>query len=35
MEIEEIERRIKSTTYIRAWAYTEIKGKKFFFKEIE
>lgn len=33
MEIEEIERRIKSTTYIRPWAYTEIKGKKFFFKE--
>jgi methionyl-tRNA formyltransferase len=33
MEIEEIERRIKSTTYDRPWAYTEIKGKKFYWKE--
>lgn len=29
MELEEIESRIKATTYDRPWAYTEIKGIKF------
>jgi methionyl-tRNA formyltransferase len=33
MELEEIEKRIKSTTYDKPWAYTEIKGKKFYWKE--
>jgi methionyl-tRNA formyltransferase len=33
MELEEIEKRIKATTYDRPWAYTEIKGKKFYWKE--
>lgn len=33
MTLEEIERRIKATTYDRPWAFVEIKGKKFYFKE--
>ena len=33
MELEEIEKRIKSTTYDRPWAYIEIKGKKFYWNE--
>ena len=33
MSLKEIEKRIKSTTYKKPWAYTEIKGKKFYISE--
>ena len=33
MDLEEINKRIKSTTYDRPWAFVEIKGKKFYYKE--
>jgi methionyl-tRNA formyltransferase len=33
MSIEEIERRIKATTFDRPWAFISVKGKKFYFKE--
>ncbi len=33
MSEEEIKRRIKATTYDRPWAYTVIKGEKFYWRE--
>lgn len=33
MSVEEIERRIKATTYYKPWAYVEIKGYKFYYRE--
>jgi methionyl-tRNA formyltransferase len=33
MSIEEIENRIKATTYDKPWAHVNIKGKKFYLKE--
>ncbi len=33
MTTEEIERRIKATTYDRPWAFMEVKGKKFYYRE--
>jgi len=33
MTIDEIERRIKATTYDKPWAFVDIKGKKFYLKE--
>ncbi|MCK5537578.1 MAG: hypothetical protein KAI79_12180 [Bacteroidales bacterium] len=32
MELDEINRRIKATTYDKPWAYIEVKGKKFYCK---
>ena len=29
----EIEKRIKATTYDKPWAFVEIKGKKFYYRE--
>jgi methionyl-tRNA formyltransferase len=33
MTIEEIEKRIKATTYDKYWAYIELKGKKFYYND--
>ncbi len=33
MDLEEINKRIKSTTYDKPWAFVEIKGKKFYYKD--
>lgn len=33
MTIDEIEKRIKATTYDKPWAFVDIKGKKFYLKE--
>lgn len=33
MTIEEIEKRIKATTYDKPWAFVDIKGKKFYYCE--
>lgn len=33
MPLEEVQNRIKATTYDRPWAYTEIHGVKFYYKE--
>lgn len=33
MTINEIDKRIKATTYDKPWAFVDIKGKKFYFKE--
>jgi methionyl-tRNA formyltransferase len=33
MSLEEIEKRIKATTYDKPWAYLELYGKRFFLKE--
>jgi methionyl-tRNA formyltransferase len=33
MPIDEIEKRIKATTYDKHWAFVDIKGKKFYLKE--
>lgn len=33
MTIDEIEKRIKATTYDKSWAFVDIKGKKFYLKE--
>jgi methionyl-tRNA formyltransferase len=33
MSIDEIEKRIKATSYDRPWAFVDIKGKKFYLKE--
>jgi len=33
MSLSEIENRIKATTYDKPWAYIEVKGKKFYWKE--
>lgn len=33
MSITEIERRIKSTTYDKPWAFIQIKGKRFYYQE--
>jgi methionyl-tRNA formyltransferase len=33
MTIDEIEKRIKATTYDKSWAFVVIKGKKFYLKE--
>jgi len=33
MSKDEIERRIKATTYDKPWAFVEIKGKKFYYRD--
>jgi methionyl-tRNA formyltransferase len=33
MTINEIEKRIRATTYDKPWAYVEIKGKRFYYRE--
>jgi hypothetical protein len=33
MSLEEIDKRIKATTYDKPWAFVDIQGRKFYYRE--